>query len=124
LPAVVWHSTQLLLSPRQRDVIGRQVGRTLEARGIQVTGRAFPCRHVHRAIGLRAGRTLMLGEPTQLLPFSWQVEQPIAVTMLCTIEGGAVPLALVNEKLLKLDEEWQPSQAIVPVGCDWPEASR
>jgi hypothetical protein len=27
-----------------------------------------------------------------------------------------VPLALVNEKLLKLDEEWQPSQSIVPVG--------
>src|SRR5882672_8221221 len=60
-----------------------------------------------------AGRSVA---PLKLVVLKWQVEHTPALTMLCTIEGGAVPLLLVNEKLLKLDEEWQPSQAIVPVG--------
>src|SRR5258708_13367334 len=37
---------------RQRDVIARQVGGALEARGVEVTGRALTGRHVHRAVGL------------------------------------------------------------------------
>src|SRR5258706_3600785 len=41
---------------RQRDVVAGQVSGALEARGVEVTGRALPGRHVHRAIGLE-GRT-------------------------------------------------------------------
>ena len=63
-----------------------------------------------------AGRTLVAGVPMKVLPASWQVEQTIAVTRLCTIDGGAVPLALLIRKVLKLLAEWQPSQAIAPVG--------
>ena len=63
-----------------------------------------------------AGRTLVAGLPTQVLPASWQVEQAVAVTSVCTIEGGAVPLALVKLKLVKELLEWQPSQAIEPTG--------
>src|SRR5260221_2907781 len=65
---------------------------------------------------LSSGRTTVAGDPIQLMPFSWQDEQAVMVTRLCTMEGGAVPLAVLKEKLLKLDEEWQPSQASVAVG--------
>src|SRR5882757_6193230 len=63
-----------------------------------------------------AGRTLVAGAPTQLLPASWQAEQAIAVTTVCTMAAGAVPLALVKLKLVNELLEWQPSQPMVPVG--------
>ncbi len=37
---------------RQRDVVARQIGGALEARGVEVTGRAFARDHVRSAIGL------------------------------------------------------------------------
>ena len=51
------------------------------------------------------GTVLVAGVPIQLLPASWQVEQGAAETTLCTMVGGALPLALVNAKLVKLPGE-------------------
>ena len=45
------HAT-VVVRGRQRDVIARQVRGTLEARGVEVAGRAFPRDHVRRAVGL------------------------------------------------------------------------
>jgi len=39
------------------------------------------------------------------MPRSWQAEQAIEVTRLCTTEGGAVPLAFANTKEPKLEFE-------------------
>jgi hypothetical protein len=49
-----------------------------------------------------AGRTLVTGVPAQLIPASWQLEQAAALTTLCTIDGGAVPLALVKVNAVKV----------------------
>jgi hypothetical protein len=52
----------------------------------------------------------------KLLPASWQVEQGVELTTLCTIEGGAIPLALANTKDVKLAGAWQLSQLAAPNG--------
>jgi hypothetical protein len=64
------------------------------------------------------GSTLVAGVPAQVLPCAWQVAQLVLETAACTIEGGAVPLALVNLKppVAKLVFEWQLSQAADPNG--------
>ena len=56
---------------------------------------------------VNAGRVTTGGEPTKLLPASWQLEQAVEVTTLCTIAGGAAPLAFANTKVVKLVGEWQ-----------------
>ena len=61
------------------------------------------------------GSSLVAGVPTKLLPAPWQLTQPV-LKPVCTIEGGAVPLALLNRKLLKVVAAWQLSQAAVPKG--------
>jgi len=65
---------------------------------------------------LVAGRSTVGGAPIQLLPFSWQLEQVAALTALCTMAGGAVPLAFANMNDPKVELEWQLSQAAVPKG--------
>ncbi len=50
-----------------------------------------------------AGRTTTGGEPTKLLPASWQVEQAVELTTLCTIEGGAVPDLFAKRNVEKFD---------------------
>src|SRR5258706_15484104 len=56
---------------------------------------------------LVAGRTLVLGVPAQLIPASWQLEQAAELTALCTIAGGAAPLAFANTKELKVEAPWR-----------------
>ncbi len=51
---------------------------------------------------LSTGRTLVLGVPAQLIPASWQLEQAAELTTLCTIAGGAAPLAFVNVNAVKV----------------------
>ncbi len=58
----------------------------------------------------------MLGVPAQLIPASWQLEQAAELTTLCTIAGGAAPLAFVNVNAVKVPGAWQLSQAAVPKG--------
>src|SRR5258706_13590063 len=65
---------------------------------------------------LSTGRTLVLGVPAQLIPASWQLEQAADPTALCTIAGGAVPLAFANANAVKEPRAWQHSQAAVPKG--------
>ena len=65
---------------------------------------------------LVAGRSRVPGAPAQLLPCSWQLEQTVVLTELCTMAGGAVPLALTNTNDAKLELEWQFSQPLVPTG--------
>src|SRR5258706_10538838 len=65
---------------------------------------------------LVAGRTLVLGVPAQLIPASWQLEQAAELTTLCTIAGGAAPLAFVNVNAVKVTSAWHPSQAPAPNG--------
>ena len=49
-----------------------------------------------------AGTVLVVGVPTKLRPEAWQVAQATPETTECTMPGGAVALALVNAKLVKL----------------------
>src|SRR5258706_627391 len=65
---------------------------------------------------LVAGRTLVLGVPAQLIPASWQLEQAAELTTLCTIAGGAAPLAFVNLNAVQLPGSWQLLQAALPKG--------
>ena len=60
------------------------------------------------------GRVTTGGEPAKLMPRSWQVEQAVEPTALCTIEGGATPLAFANTNDVKLAGAWQLSQLAVP----------
>ena len=62
------------------------------------------------------GSVLVAGAPTKLRPAAWQVAQATPETAGCTIAGGAVPLALVNTKVVKLPGAWQLSQAAEPIG--------
>ena len=50
---------------------------------------------------LVAGRRRVAGAPAQLWPASWQAEQAMLLTTLCTIAGAAVPVRLLKLKLLK-----------------------
>jgi len=64
-----------------------------------------------------AGRVLVGGAPESVWFRLWQLAQLKEATAVCTIAGGAVPLALVNVKppgVVKLLFEWQLSQAAVP----------
>src|SRR5258707_2195324 len=65
---------------------------------------------------LVAGRTTVPGDPAQLMPTSWQLEQAAELTTLCTIAGGAAPLAFVNANALKVPGAWQLSQSAVRSG--------
>ena len=64
-----------------------------------------------------AGRVLVAGVPESVWFRLWQLAQLKEATAVCTIAGGAVPLALVKLKppgVVKLLFEWQLSQAAVP----------
>src|SRR5258706_10960956 len=63
-----------------------------------------------------AGRISVLGEPAQLIPASWQLERAAELTALCTIAGGAAPLAFANTKELKLEPPWHSEQSVAPTG--------
>src|SRR5258706_12928503 len=54
---------------------------------------------------LVAGRTTVAGDPIQLIPASWQLEQAAELTALCTIAGAAVPLALAKVNAVKVRSE-------------------
>jgi hypothetical protein len=62
------------------------------------------------------GRSTVTGVPAQLFPASWQVEQAVAATAACTIAGGAVPVMLLNLKVVTFAAAWQVSQAVEPKG--------
>src|SRR5258706_3593539 len=61
--------------------------------------------------GSVSGRRTVGGVPghSATVP-SWQVEQAIAVTALCTIAGAAVPLTFAKIKVLKGAPPWQAEQ--------------
>ena len=62
-----------------------------------------------------AGGALVAGVPTKLRPAAWQVAQATPDTALCTIAGGALPLAFDIAKLVNTVGEWQaPQSAAVP----------
>jgi hypothetical protein len=50
------------------------------------------------------------------MPLSWQLEHADELTALCTIEGGAVPLALANTKELKFELPWHRAQLAALTG--------
>jgi len=72
---------------RQRDVIARQVGGTLEAGVLKWQVEHSPAATCAVPSALSAGRSLVAGVPAQLIPASWQLEQAAELTTLCTIEG-------------------------------------
>jgi len=69
------HSAQLLLSAAGIECDWPQVGRALEARGVEMTVEHSPAATCAVPSALSAGRTRVAGAPIQLRPFSWQVER-------------------------------------------------
>src|SRR5258706_2743985 len=67
--------------------------------------------------GSVSGRRTVVGVPGHSATvLSWQVEQAIAVTVLCTIAGAAVPLTFAKIKVLNGAPPWQAVQLAAPKG--------
>jgi hypothetical protein len=67
--------------------------------------------------GSVSGRRTVVGVPTHNgTVASWQVEQAMAGTALCTMAGAAVPLTFANVKVLKGAPPWQALQLAAPKG--------
>src|SRR5258708_28255295 len=67
--------------------------------------------------GSVSGRRTVVGVPGHSATvLSWQVEQAMAVTALCTIAGAAVPLTFVKIKVLNGAPPWQALQFPAPKG--------
>src|SRR5258706_14808587 len=67
-----------------------------------------------------AASVLLAGEPESVWPVLWQLAQFRVATAVCTIAGGAVPLALVNWNppgWVKLLFEWRSEERRVGKEC-------
>src|SRR5260221_938603 len=67
--------------------------------------------------GSVSGRNTVAGVPThRVTVLSWQVEQAMPGTALCTMAGAAVPLAFTKVKVLNGALPWQALQLAAPKG--------
>src|SRR5260221_9104379 len=83
----------------------------------------LPYTTLFRSCGSVSGRNTVAGVPAhRVTVLSWQVEQAMAGTTLCTIAGAAVPLTLAKIKVLNGAPPWQALQFAAPKGT-WIDGS-